>query len=266
MNVSTLGLRTELIFHRFDGVVTDRGDHMVIEAPANPSFYWGNLLYFPAPPTENDVERWPSMFRAAFEGRGRVQHMAFAWDTRDGSVGAAEQFVPLGYTVERSVVLTTDSVRRPEKCAEDVIVRRLESDEDFEQAIGNQLENAPPGCDATAYEQFTRLQFVRWRRMSAAGLGGWWGAFVDDRLVGELGVYQENGLGRFQSVATHPDFRRRGVCGRLVYEVSSRTLADGSDTLVIVADVDFHAAKIYESVGFNEVERGVGLLLRPPNP
>ena len=48
----SLGWRTDLIFARFDGEVVPRCDHLVIRAPHNPTFWWGNfLLYDHAPRT-----------------------------------------------------------------------------------------------------------------------------------------------------------------------------------------------------------------------
>jgi ribosomal protein S18 acetylase RimI-like enzyme len=86
------------------------------------------------------------------------------------------------------------------------------------------------------------------------------GAFQADRLVGDLGVFVVDGVGRFQSVGTHPDFRRRGVCGALVHEAALHALAEsGAGVLVMRADADYHAAGIYESVGFVPAERQVGL-------
>lgn len=76
-----------------------------------------------------------------------------------------------------------------------------------------------------------------------------------DKLVGELGIYFENGLGRFQSVGTHPDFRRRGICGTMVYLAAKMAMAEFDiKTLVMEADADYHVAKIYESVGFKPTE------------
>jgi predicted GNAT family acetyltransferase len=69
--------------------------------------------------------------------------------------------------------------------------------------------------------------------------------------VADLGIYREGALGRFQSVETHPDFQRRGICGTLVYESARYALKKmGLTELVMVADENYHAAKIYESVGF----------------
>lgn len=39
----SLGWRTDLIFARFDGQVTDCGKHVRVRTPANPTFWWGNL-------------------------------------------------------------------------------------------------------------------------------------------------------------------------------------------------------------------------------
>lgn len=50
MQPTSLGYRTDLIFHRFEGEVTDRGHYLVIHTPSNPSYRWGNLLIFDAPP------------------------------------------------------------------------------------------------------------------------------------------------------------------------------------------------------------------------
>ena len=101
---------------------------------------------------------------------------------------------------------------------------------------------------------------ARYRKMAQAGLGAWFGAFLENQLVADLGLFFEAGVGRFQQVETHPDFRRRGICGTLVYH-SSRFGFEKMEarTLVMVADEHYHAARIYESVGFRPKERQVGL-------
>ena len=44
------------------------------------------------------------------------------------------------------------------------------------------------------------------------------GAFFEGNMVGNLGVFYEQELARYQSIGTNPDFRRRGICGTLVYK------------------------------------------------
>lgn len=54
------------------------------------------------------------------------------------------------------------------------------------------------------------------------------------------------------------------MCTALVREVARRALhEDGFETLVMAADADYHAAAIYESLGFRKTERLRALLRKP---
>jgi ribosomal protein S18 acetylase RimI-like enzyme len=59
------------------------------------------------------------------------------------------------------------------------------------------------------------------------------------------------GLARFQTVETDPDFRRQGLAGTLRHYAGQRGVDEvGAETLVIVADLGYHAIDLYRSVGF----------------
>jgi predicted GNAT family acetyltransferase len=100
-----------------------------------------------------------------------------------------------------------------------------------------------------------------YRRMSEAGLGHWYGAFSENQLVADLGLFHDGALGRFQNVGTHPAFRRRGVCATLVFLASQHALGEHAlgehalKTLVMVADEDGDARRVYEDVGFVATEK-----------
>ncbi len=51
-----------------------------------------------------------------------------------------------------------------------------------------------------------------YRQMFEAGMASWFGAFMDGQLVGDLGVFCEGIVGRYQNVGTHPEYRRQGIC------------------------------------------------------
>ena len=54
---------------------------------------------------------------------------------------------------------------------------------------------------------------------------------------------------------THPDARGRGLAGTLVHEVSRFGFDElGAETLVMVADPDYLAIRVYRSVGFADTE------------
>ena len=89
-----------------------------------------------------------------------------------------------------------------------------------------------------------------------AGHGAWFGAFVDGRLLSQMGLVAASpGLARFQSVETHPDARGQGLAGTLVDHVSRYGFGElGATTLVMVADPDYSAIRLYRSVGFSDGE------------
>ena len=101
---------------------------------------------------------------------------------------------------------------------------------------------------------------ANYRRLTQLGYGHWFGAYIKDQLVGDLGLFFENGVARFQHIGTHPNFRRQGVCSSLVYLVSQMALKEFNvQTLVMEADDDYFAADIYESIGFQPSERNHSL-------
>jgi len=86
------------------------------------------------------------------------------------------------------------------------------------------------------------------------------GAELRGELVGDAGIYWERQVGQFDNVGTHRDYRRQGVCSTLIYLASKFAFETrGIETLVIEADEDHHAARIYESVGFVPTEKLIRL-------
>jgi GNAT superfamily N-acetyltransferase len=255
MKVQSLGHRTDLIFPRFDGKIIDRGDYLVILTPSNPTYHWGNYLLFSRPPGQNDLSTWKTIFDEEIGARLKAEHYAFGWDTVAGEQGEVQPFLAEGFNLTETVVLTTAQVQPPPKVNHDASIRPIATDNEWEQATRNQITCRPPGFGLAGYEVFKRAQMARYRRMTEAGLGAWFGAFLEERLVADLGVFTRGDLGRFQQVETHPDFRRRGICGTLVYRASRYALEQWAvNTLVMLADENYHAARIYESVGFQPRE------------
>ncbi|MCJ7433688.1 MAG: GNAT family N-acetyltransferase [Anaerolineales bacterium] len=260
MEVQSLGYRTDLIFPEFDGQIIDRGDYLVILTPSNPTFYWGNFLLFPNPPDRDDLNNWKTIFTREIKSQLNAEHWAFGWDTVEGQLGEVQPFLDEGFNLNQSVVLAAQRVKIPPKYNQEVLVRPITEDWEWEKAIQNQVACRQAGHSLESFQVFKRDQMARYRQMTRAGLGSWFGAFLEKQLVAELGVFATGEVGRFQQVGTHPDFRRRGICGALVYQASCHAFEHmGVDTLVMVADENYHAAKIYETIGFMPKERQVGV-------
>ena len=260
MHVQSVGDRTDLMFARFQGEVVQERDYIVVRTPSNPTFRWGNYLLFRRPPGPGDDERWPRLFaREMPHLAGVSEHRTFGWDAPGGEEGELEAFLARGYTAERSVVLTTGAVHAPPRPHPSAVVRTLRTDDDWAQATRNQVVCRDADEDEEGFRVFKERQMRAYRAMAEAGMGAWFGAFLEDRLVADLGLFVEGGVGRFQQVCTDPGHRRQGLCGTLVHRASMHGFEQlAADTLVLVAESGGAPARIYGSVGFRQTERMIG--------
>jgi ribosomal protein S18 acetylase RimI-like enzyme len=247
---------------------------VVIRSPSNPTHYWGNFLVFDREPVAGDARRWEALFHEAFGNDPRVSHRTLAWDRTDGVVGAArDEFVGRGYDLEESVGLRADPhqlVRHPRE-NRDVIVQALDSavgvDEPLWDAVVElQVAGREAGHEEMAYRSFSRARLKDLRELFRAGRGAWYVAIDPSTgdAVGSCGVVVTAGRGRFQSVDTALAHRRRGISSRLVVEAARRASEDyGAKRFVIVADADYHALGLYESLGFQRAEHVFGVCFWP---
>jgi GNAT superfamily N-acetyltransferase len=190
----------------------------------------------------------------------KTEHQVFGWDSPDGEEGLIQPFLQAGFRLTCDVVLTSREPRRPARPSDLVSVRALKTESDWEQAVDNQVVCREPEFEEGQYREFRKKQMDRYRNMAASGLGDWFGAFVDQGLVADLGLFHDGGVGRFQSVQTHPDFRRRGIAGTLIFGAGRQAKAEYDlHTLVIVAEQASSPARLYESLGFQPAEKQVGL-------
>ena len=258
-------LLTEMIFWRAAGEVSDRGDYWLVRTPSNPTCYGCNLLAFDHPPREGDYARWLGWFAREFRNDPEVRHVLFMWDVPEGEAGETAPFVEGGFELRTDVTLLAREVNPPPKANQEVEVRRVETDEEWEELLRVKVAYREPRFEEESYSVFKRKWLAVRRRLAEEGRGGWYGAYLGGRLVGDLGLYREGGVARFQHVGTVEEYRRRGVCGTLAYEMARRALSSwGVETLVMCADENYHAARIYESIGFRPGERSVTALRYPP--
>jgi ribosomal protein S18 acetylase RimI-like enzyme len=260
VQVRSLGYRTDLIFNAFEGQVIDHGDHLSIRTPSNPSFYWGNYLLFKGPPQAGDYERWRALFAREIGSPPGVNHESYGWDSTQGEKGEVAPFLDGGFELSHSAVMAAERVVPPGRLSAEVSIRPLKSDDDWLAALENQVLCREPEHEEDAYRAFVARRMDSYRLMTSAGIGEWFGAFSDAKLVADLGLFHDGRLARYQAVETHPDYRRRGFAASLVYQAALHAFTHyGIETLVIVADHGSAAARLYHSLGFDQLEEQVGL-------
>lgn len=260
MHIKSKGFLTNLIFSRFSGSVTDKGSYTLIQTPSNPGYHWGNYIIFDRPPRRGDLKEWTHLFDREFPYYREPHHYVFAWEPNQHSDGEYQEFLGAGFETDSAVVLTTEKLNPPPHLNKNVHVKKIMSDHEWNQVVELQNLCADPKYVNEYYCEFKQRQMDQYREMSKAGRGFWFGGYFGDKLVGDLGIFYEDGIGRYQSVGTHPDHRRQGICGTLVYQTGRAALNEfGLQSLVMEADPDYHAARIYESVGFqrNEVNHSL---------
>ena len=131
----------------------------------------------------------------------------------------------------------------------------LASDADWAAAVDlHALEYRNFG--AVEFRDFVQRRMSARREQQEAGLGGWLGAFVDGEMLSGLGLFTDgSGLGRFQDVETLASARGLGLASTLVHHASIVGLREfGICHLVMVADPDYSAIRIYRSLGFADSE------------
>lgn len=255
MPVASLGFRTDIMLLALSGSsITSRDGLTVVATPKSPDFWWGNFVLAP------DVTALDAAVAMHAEAFPDAAFTSIGIDGTDGAPGMEAVAAAHGLTVERATALSARTVRPPRHVNSDAEVRRLISDADFEAAIDVQCASYPEGG-----RDFTVNRFATWRRLGEAGHGAWFGAFLDGQMRAGLGLYTDgNGVARFQAVDTHPEYRRRGLAGALLQHASTEGLTwPGVQTLVIVADPDDMAIRLYRSVGFDGTQKQVQLIREP---
>lgn len=265
MQVDSIAFQTDLMVRRLAGSeIEDARDHLIIRTPAIPNFWWGNFILLDAAADPTDHERWIDVFRAAFP---RARHVTIGIDTTDDEQDRLKDpATAAGLSVETDAVLTAATLIPPSRPLEGAACRRLRDDDDWGQAL--ELRNAVAageGDDSVGEAEFLRGYVAEARRLSTAGHGAYYGAFVEGRAMSYLGVVSDgSGTVRFQTVETHPDHRRRGLAGWLVHTAGMEGLRRfDAGRLVIVADPHGPAIHLYQSLGFTPVEHQTKLERAP---
>ena len=252
MHVSSLGFRTDLALLTASGsVVEDRGTHLVVRSPDNPSYFWGNFLLLAQPPVPGGEKEVVAAFHTEFP---LADHVSIGIDTAEIDDECRAAFEAAGMVVDVATVLTASSLRAPREVEAEV--RELGSDEDWE-ARARLSQQLYPQTPEDRFMAYARQKNAQERRLVDAGRGRRFGAYVDGQLASTAGIFvTEDGVARFQSVETHPEHRRQGLAAAVVHAAGQHALDQlGARTLVIVADTDGEAIGIYRRLGLADAER-----------
>jgi RimJ/RimL family protein N-acetyltransferase len=242
---------TDLHLVRLHGRVEVIEGITVVRVPDNPGYRWGNCLYLPAPPAPDELEDLIQLSRTVFADQPSSTHVMLRWDGAPVPTELAAHAETLGMRVDSGQVMRTSNLDRAQVSG--IEIRPLDMELDWEDIIACNIACDPEEiAGAPDYIAFKEGLRRAWRAWVQSGDGLWWGAFIDDRLVGQAGmVHCPNNRGRYQSVETHPEFRRLGVCTSLVSVMGNLALQKAwCDTLLLGINPEEVAVHVYDRLGF----------------
>lgn len=252
MDVTSLGFRTDLALLTASGsTVEDRGTHLVVRTPANPTYYWGNFILLGEPPVLGGEREVVGAFHTEFP---EARHVSIGIDTPDLAAESRAAFEAAGLVVDVASVLTASGLQPPRDVEGEVRPLRSASDWESRARLSAAIEERD---DEESHLRFARGRNVQEQALVDAGRGTRFGVFVDNEVVSTAAVFiTEEGVARFQSVETHTAHRRKGLAAAAVHAAGRHALEHlGARTLVIVADDDGDAIGIYRRLGFADTER-----------
>lgn len=241
---SQLGLaqRTDLAVARLmDTVVETRADHLLVRSPENPLFHFGNMIVVLDDERLGDVEHWLTVFRDELPD---ATWRAFALPGKpDLEVWGAHGFEP---ETETALVRTVASGRvEGTSAVEGYELSRLPETSDWMDLLPH-----GPVVDLV-YLKVRGVILAKERRLAARGVGAWFGAKRDGRVVASLGIIDlGDGTARYRHVATDAEHRGRGLASWLLEEAAAWASECGAERLVIVADTGTDAERLYRARGF----------------
>lgn len=250
----SLGYVTDLAVRSAErSTISRKETYWKIETQDNPTFYWGNFLLF----DESERERPESWIIERFEIEfPSARHKAIGFDSKGLRASNFESFSELGLEVDEIHILTT-SPNEIEPVSNPIAqTRPLTSIEDWEQYVEVGVATRGPGFTEGPYREYLNAGVPIKQKACESGEAIWFGTFVDQTLVSRLGIYNAGqGVARYQSVATSPEFERMGFATQTL-KVASEYAATtfNAKTLVIAADPDFHAITLYKNLGFSFAE------------
>lgn len=77
------------------------------------------------------------------------------------------------------------------------------------------------------------------------------------KIVGTITIMYEKEIAYIYNVTTDINYRKMGICKKLMFHIFKRLTEVGIDVVVLQTEEGFYPEKIYKSMGFKELFKGV---------
>ncbi len=163
-------------------------------------------------------------------------------------------FEQLGWDVDRTLVM---ALRREADRPGSVEVERVAPEE--AEPLRLALREDHPRTTPEGNPQL--LEFDR--RMAKVYRDRWFAARHDGNLASGCRLYQHDGIGQVEDVATLAHARNQGLARAVVLAATQISREDGDELTFITADATDWPLQLYERLGFDAVGISLGFRLKP---
>ncbi|MGB0944812.1 MAG: GNAT family N-acetyltransferase [Marinomonas sp.] len=237
--------KSDFMFHRVSGKVTQKDDYYEISTESNPDFIWGNYYAFVTPAAI-------AKYSLSLESKRLAKHdfFAFSYNADHKDLTLINEYQSKGFDIDIDEgMINTESMIEIKN--ENLSLGIVSTDDDWQAVIQNQLVSMGLTKDESV---FLEKRFIDYRKMVENGEGHWFFAKKDGRIIGDLGLFFDGDNARFQQVGTAKEARNQGVCQSLVSFAGNYCLNKlRMKSLIIVADEGSQAQYIYQKLGFRTV-------------
>jgi len=261
--MNNLGFSTDLIFLEDTREIVEQTEYTAFRSPNNPTYYFGNFLLLPQAPKNSEKQYWENHFDQAFSNIDGIGHYTFIWHTAPTNIST---YLAANYEYCHCLVLSAQvqDLCLPKHLNRQVQLQAFSTTTHWQQWIDLGVEERPKAHDEKAYRRFMERSAAQYQQLYKGGQGNFYGAFDNGELVASAGLFYGNNVGRFQRVLTKTSHRKQGICKTLLAHMCKLGFAQAS-TLVMLAESDYHALKIYQKLGFVHKQDQFSLCWWPRN-
>ncbi len=246
--MNALEFTTDLLVQSGQYRLDTHPDRFVQITPSEPNFWFGNRVIFRT--VLDDAKAHLDHFHTDLP---QARHICIGWDIPGlDRAKIVAMFDGTGLTVEQADTLTLTGPLRRSVAPAGRYHSPVPNATRLASIRGNcKVQHIEDGLPEAGLDTYLAGHSATRRALIAQGLGQWFGAFKGDTLVGDMGVFHDQNLIRYQSVQTHKDHRRQGICAALLCACLDWAKSRAPDALpVIVANADTDAGRLYRRAGF----------------
>ncbi|WP_368185518.1 GNAT family N-acetyltransferase [Aestuariibius sp. HNIBRBA575] len=259
--MKSLGLVTDLLVMTGFSVIEPQGTALVQRSVNEPNFWFGNRLILSD--MSADPQDCLQMFQTAFPD---AHHVTISWDQPQWTAqDIPDGFAKAGLTIDCEDILTLSNPLNRTNVPDGITIRAFEKTSDWDQSEDIQFDvMMDEGYSPDGTKDYLRKRSKTRRLQIADGLGQWFGAFEGEILVGDMGIFHDQNVIRYQSVQTHKSYRGRGICSVLLCKALDWAQARAPmATPVISAMADSVAGRLYRRAGFQHSENLISAFRGP---